>query len=67
MNALMTYAVARFRDELVKTAAISFVSASSAAAGQFAIHWAVNKWNGSQEEKNSENAKKEIEQTVQDE
>ena len=67
MNALLTYATTRLRDELVKTAAVSFVSASSAAAGQFAIHWAVNRWQSTQEEKNSSASKKEIEQTAQDE
>jgi hypothetical protein len=66
MNALLTYATTRLRDELVKTAAVSFVSASSAAAGQFAIHWAVNRWQSTQE-KNSSASEKEIEQTAQDE
>ena len=64
MNVLMSYAANRLRDELVKTAAVSFVAASASAAGQFAVHWAVNKWKSEPSVEPGEESNTEIEQTA---
>lgn len=64
MNVLLMHAASRLRDELVKTAAVSFVAASASAAGQFAVHWAVNKWQGEPDVASDEESNPEIEQTA---
>jgi len=64
MNVLLMHAASRLRDELVKTAAVSFVAASASAAGQFAVHWAVNKWQGEPDDAPDEESNSEIEQTA---
>lgn len=62
MNLILTYAANRLRDELLKTAAVSFVAASAAAAGQFTVHWAVNKWQGEADVAPDEETTEKIEQ-----
>jgi len=64
MNVLLMHAASRLRDELVKTAAVSFVAASASAAGQFAVHWAVNKWQSEPDAAPDEESNPEIEQTA---
>lgn len=62
MNPILMYAANRLRDELLKTAAVSFVAASASAAGQFAVHWAVNKWQGEPDAAPDEEMTEEVEQ-----
>ena len=64
MNPILTYAANRLRDELLKTAAVSFVAASAAAAGQFTVHWAVNKWQGEPDVASDEETTEKIEQVA---
>lgn len=64
MNLILTYAANRLRDELLKTAAVSFVAASAAAAGQFTVHWAVNKWQGEPDVASDEETTEKIEQVA---
>lgn len=64
MNLILTYAANRLRDELLKTAAVSFVAASAAAAGQFTVHWAVNKWQGEPDVAPDEKTAEKIEQVA---
>ena len=62
MNPLIMFAASRLRDELVKTAAVSFVAASASAAGQFAVHWVVNKWQGEPDAEPDEEITERVEQ-----
>jgi len=54
MNPILMYAASRLRDELVKTAAVSFVAATATAAGQYAVHWAINKWQEDNEDESED-------------
>lgn len=59
---IMSYVANRLRDELLKTAAVSFVAASASAAGQYAVHWAVNR-RASASEPESKETNESVEQT----
>ena len=64
MNPLIMFAASRLRDELLKTAAVSFVAASATAAGQYAVHWAISKW---QEDDEGESEDPECEEDAEEE
>jgi len=64
MNPLIMFAASRLRDELLKTAAVSFVAASATAAGQYAVHWAISKW---QEDDEDESEDPECEEGAEEE
>jgi len=57
MNFILAHTINRLRDELLKTAAISFVAASASTAGAFVAHWAVNKWHGEEEDSTKDDEK----------